>query len=240
MCPEVPYPEQSVQSLIGNWWTKKESSELVRGRLIWAWVPYVSQQPRILVVKGRSTPTDHHRAEFRIETMKGIVCEEPAVLPVAAFPSYSNEKLMVSRAKRRPALVVSTEGLDVPRSYRQGKSKHQTSPTVLVAPYFGAALSTQRAGFNPEFVMRIRACDYPQFVWDKLPLKADTEESILRLNHTFPIGNDPAAYEPTEWTLSNDALDVIDEWFTWLVTGKLDETGVLYMIRETLQQELGV
>jgi hypothetical protein len=237
---EITFPAQCVQATLGNWWIRNDTAAFVRGRLIWTFVPYVSQEPRVLVLEGRSEPTDHRHANFRIETMKGMVCKEPAVLPVAAFPHHDNEKLIVSRAKRRPALVLSTDGLDVPRTFRLGKSKHQTSPTVLVAPYFGAALSQQRAGFHPDFIMRIRACDYPQFIWDKLPLGGDTEESILRLNHTFPIGNDPAAYEITPWVLSEEALEVIDEWFNWLITGKLNNNGILYMIRDGLRQELGV
>lgn len=48
----------------------------------------------------------------------------------------------------------------------------QTSPMMLVAPYYGVVQSMRRTGWNPLLVERIRRCAYPQFIWDKLPSSA--------------------------------------------------------------------
>lgn len=159
MSHSIVYPDNCIQSVVEPWWTEEKASGLDRGRLIWTVVSYVSQEPRILKPTGRKTPTDHSRADYQISTMKGTVVEDAATLPVAAFPHHDNEQLIVSRAKRRPALVISTQGTTVPKAFRIGKARHQTAPTILVAPFFGATLSASRSGFNPEFMMRIRACD---------------------------------------------------------------------------------
>jgi hypothetical protein len=70
----------------------------------------------------------------------------------------------------------------VDRQLTSGKPKWQTAPPVLVAPYYGVDEGGKRAGFKSEFVSRIRRCDYPQFMWDKLPIRGNTIESILRLD----------------------------------------------------------
>jgi hypothetical protein len=70
-------------------------------------------------------------------------------------------------------------------------------------------------------------------MWDKLPIPGP-EESILRLDHLFPIGIDPACYELTEHRLSAAALAILDEWLKWLMTGSLDGCKELAEIREVL------
>jgi len=47
------------------------------------------------------------------------------------------------------------------------------------------------------------------------------EESILRLDHIQPIGKHHESIELTDYRLGEEALDIIDEWITWLITGKL-------------------
>ena len=60
-------------------------------------------------------------------------------------------------------------------------SKYQTAQTVLVAPYYGITGGTKRGGFNPEFVDRVRRAEYPEYVWDRLPIGGSTDESLLML-----------------------------------------------------------
>jgi hypothetical protein len=89
---------------------------------------------------------------------------------------------------------------------------------MLVAPYYGAGRNNHRAGYRPEFVERVRHCEYPQFVWDHLPF-AGGEESILRLDHLQPIGARYAAYKLSGFRLKDTAVEVIDELLSWLVWG---------------------
>ena len=113
----------------------------------------------------------------------------------------------------------------------RGMSKYQTAQTVLVAPYYGITGGTKRGGFNREFVDRIRRAEYPEYVWDSLPIGGSTAGSLLMLKQLQPIGRHHNAYELTSYRLGEEALAVIDEWLEWLLTGRLDPEGVIEMFR---------
>lgn len=220
------YPEDSIQYIIGAWWTGENSSELKRGRLIRAFLPHVDQVPKQLIAVGRSDPTDHTRADYRIAPLGTHQPKRPG-LPVAALPAFDNEVNVVYRAKKRPALVVCEGGGSIDKSLILGKPKWQTAPTILVAPYYGVNEGGTRAGFNPEFIKRVRRCEYPQFMWDSLPIGGGTTESLLRLSHIQPIGHHHDSIELTNYCLTEPALEILDEWLTWLIRGDFDKDSLL-------------
>jgi hypothetical protein len=227
------YPDDSIQSLVGKWWEEDGSRDVRRGRLVRAFVPHVDQEPQVLVAEGRAAPTDHTRALFRLETFRISQPPPASSLPVAALPELPGERRFVYRGKVRPALVLSTGGADVPAVLRLGAARWQTAPTILVAPYYGADRDGERGGWKPEFVARIRRAEYPQFIWDSLPI-GDVKESILRLDHIMPIGRHPNSFEVTAHRLTAEALSIVDEWIAWITAGTLAEDGVLYDIRRGL------
>jgi hypothetical protein len=228
------YPEDSVQSLVSSWWNTRQTDDICRGRLAWVFLPHVDQQPLVLAPEGRSSPTDHTRALFTVQTLKTRNPPRSTGLPVAGMPSFEGEVRTVHRAKRRPALILSIGGQPVSRPLRTGSARWQTNPTVLVAPYYGIDPSGSRGGWKPEFVERIRRCEYPQYIWDKLPIGGSTSESVLRLDHLQPVGNHKDSFEVSPYCLSEEALMIVDEWLLWLLTGSLDENGTLYTIRQGL------
>jgi hypothetical protein len=188
----------------------------------------------VLIPTGRSSATDHGRADYRIEPLRANQPARLPRLPVAALPAYEGEVRTVYRAKRRPALIISTGGPDVPQDLRAGSPRWQTAPTLLVAPYYGADRKGRRAGFPEALVSRIRRCEYPQFIWDRLPLAGETEASLLRLDHIQPLGRHHASYELTEHCLSAEAMLILDEWLHWLLEDDLPEESVLYDFRQGL------
>jgi hypothetical protein len=227
------YPDDSPQSLLDTWWTTDDARDLRRGRLLWAFVPHVDQEPQTLVATGRQEPTEHHTALVRLEPLRASAPRRTQQLPVAALPNFPGEVRTVYRAKRRPVLVIAAGGPTVPRELRAGAARWQSAPTILVAPYYGGNPDGTRGGFRAEFVTRIRRCEYPQYVWDKLPL-AGASESILRLDHLQPIGHHPNAYEYTSHCLSVQAVRLLDDWLTWLLTGTLPPDGDLAYVRGEL------
>jgi len=230
------YPDDSLQSLVSSWWQKEESQPIKRGRLLKAFVPHVDQNPMILIPEGRKDPTSHTRVNYRLEPLQTKQIARPPILPVAALPSYQSEIHTVYRAKKRPVLVISCGGSDIPRNLRTGAARWQTAPTLLVAPYYGAKQSGTRGGWKEEFVKRIRRCEYPQYLWDKLPINGSTEESILRFDHIQPIARNPDTYELTPYCMSEEAITVLDEWLSWLFKEKLPEDGVLLEVRKGLME----
>ncbi len=227
------FPEDCPQTLVDPWWINDAQRPLVRGSLIWAYLPHADQEPRVMALTGRDDdPTDHRMAKYKIEPLQ-IGAPPPAPgLPVAALPTYTGEVFLVQRAKKRPALVLGKGGVGI--SERAGGPAWQTAPMMLVAPYYGVLQSVKRAGWNPLLVERIRRCAYPQYIWDKLPSGSATSESILRLDCAQPLALQRAAFEVTRYRLSEEAVQLVTEWYSWLVSGEIPVGGLLEWIRDGL------
>lgn len=229
------YPDDSVQYLVEPWWVPADAGRIERGRLVRTLVPYPEMKPHRLIPEGRGDDARQHtRANFRIEPYR-IGDPPPAVgvLPVAGLPLREGETYSVHRGKVRPTVVLSTSGPEIPRGIAGGRERWQSAHTLLVAPFYGADPGGTRGGWPADFVGRIKRAEYPQYVWDKLPVTGSTE-SILRLDHVFPIGIDPAGYQPYPFRLSPDALAVMDVWLRWLFAGDLDPDSILGMVRPEL------
>ena len=229
------FPDDCPQSLIDPWWINDPARPLVRGSLIWAYLPHADQEPRVLSLTGRDDdPTDHGIAKYKIEPLQVGTPPRAPGLPVAALPTYPEEVFLVQRAKKRPAVVLGVGGLGISERPLLSGPNWQTSPMMLVAPYYGVLQSTRRTGWNPLLVERIRRCAYPQYIWDKLPSGASTAESILRLDCAQPLSFQRKAFESTRFRLSDEAVQLVTEWYSWLVSGEIPPRGLLEWIREGL------
>lgn len=229
------YPEDCPQWYADSSWVKVDSGPVSRGELLRTLVPYPDQKPFRLVPADRGDdPRQHATARFVLEAFS-IGQPLPAVgpLPVAALPLREGETYLVRRGKERPVIVLSTGGPVIPGSLARGRNRWQSRPALLAAPYYGADPGGARGGWPTAFIERIRHAEYPQYVWERLPIPGP-EESILWLSHLFPIGADAAAYKRTGWRISDEGLDMLDQWFEWLLTGSLDSKSDLGEIRDAL------
>jgi len=229
-------PEDSVQNMIEEWWVEDDSFGYDRGRLINVFLPHIGQIPKKLVAAGRPEATDHIHADFRIEPLRIKGSQKKSAIPVAALPAFENEVNAIYRAKKRPALIVCEGGENIDEHLTLGKPKWQTAPTVLVAPYYGVDEGGSRASFNPEFIMRVRHCLYPQFMWEKLPIAGSASESILRFDLMQPVGRHYDAIELTAYRLSEDALIILDEWLRWLINRDFREDSLLFFFKEEMKK----
>ncbi|MFI0460061.1 MAG: hypothetical protein ACH254_20945, partial [Candidatus Thiodiazotropha endolucinida] len=184
---------------------------------------------------GRTNSEEHNRADVKVTPLKVDQPLKRVNLPVAAMTLHAGEVWAAYRAKKRPCLVLGSETPEVDKSVTRGMPKVSSAPTVLVAPYYGADQDGKRAGYKPEFVERIRHCDYPQFLWDQLPISG-ANESILRLDHTQPIGTHHNSYKLSEYRLSEEAMEIIDELIEWVVWGGVDEDSYVAMYRQTIEE----
>ena len=228
------YPDDCLQALFDNWWIEDNNQDYALGRLLWAFVPHVDQVPSGLFPEGRNEPTNHATAKYLIKPIDIKRPRQRPNLPVAAFPDYPNEIRVVYRAKKRPGLVVGGNSKAVPNELRRGYPRWQTSPTILVAPYYGIESTHQRGGWPEKLVERIRHCEYPQYFWDKLPLPGETDQSVLRLDHIQPIGTHHQSLEWTKFRLCDEAMELLKEQITWLLWGNLPEDSDFLYLREEL------
>ncbi len=234
----LSFPEGSVQDLVGGeWWVKDENPSPKRGMVILAYVPHVDQVPTQIKVIGRADdPTCHDKAQVQFFPFNITAPQKKSVLPVAALPEYPGEIRLLYRAKKRPVLIVAESGPSVDHKLIAGKPSWQTAPTLLVAPYYGRDERTgKRSGYSDALVERVQKCEYPQFFWEKLPLPGSAE-SILRFDHTQPLGYDRKNFELTGYSLGKDAISLLDEWLNWLISGTVEEDGPLATVFEILRK----
>lgn len=230
------YPDDQIQHFVcpnDDWWLEDSSHPIIRGRLLWAYLPHVDVVPVELIAEGRpgADPTDHTHAEIQLRQLRISAPGKLPILPIAGLPHYESERRLAYRAKRRPSLIVSCGGAPVDKSLRGGaQAKWTTAPTILVAPFYGVEANGTRGGWGLTLVDRIKKCEYPQYFCDSLPPRYDSE-SILRLDHIQPLGNHHDSYELTPFRLCDDAMLVLQEWLDWVVTGVLDEKSVLEVFR---------
>ena len=235
------FPDDCVQSIIGsaNWWTKNKEHEFCRGALIFAFAPHVDQVPYTFEPVGRTDASRHDSAILRVAPLSVNQPLKKTNLPVAAMPLSGGEVWAAYRAKVRPCLVIGSNNPAVDKALTKGTPKNSTAPTVLVAPYYGVDRDGRRAGYKPEFVERVRHCEYPQFVWDRLPIGGVPDESILRLDHLQPIGTHYNSYKISEFKLSDGALEIIDEMVRWLIWGGVDADSLIALYREEIEATFG-
>lgn len=225
----MDFHPDSIQSYIepAPWWIKTDSKSVKRGFLLKAFLPHVDQVPYQVVEKGRSNARSHDRAYIRIKPLDMKNPKTKGDLPVAAMSLHQGEIWAAYRAKKRPCLVLAKDGSQVDQADRKGMPKRNTAQTLLVAPYYGADQDGTRAGYNPQFVERVRHTVYPRFFMDMLPL-GGPKESLLRLDQMHPIGRISNSYELTGFQLSYEALEVIDEIFHLYMHGEMHEGADLY------------
>jgi hypothetical protein len=234
----LTYPDGSLQKFFDDhcWWEKSTDKIPSPGRLIWAFVPHVDLIPQSFIPTGRAEDeaSNHGKASYELAALRITSHHQRTSLPAAILPCYPGEGYTVHRSKKRPALILSTGGVDVPRQLRSSmKPSWHTSPTMTVAPYYGVLKKGISQWYEP-FVKRIKKCEYPQYIWDTLPISSDTESSILRLDHMQPVGFHHDSYELTDYILKPTVVSLLNEWLDWLLTGTVDEDSILNMIRDDL------
>lgn len=235
------FPEDCLQSIIkpSEWWVKNEDNTLCRGALAFAFAPHVDQMPYQFEPVGRTDPLSHGTANLKVSPLKIDQPLKRVSLPVAAMTQNPGEVWAAYRAKRRPCLVIGSSNPTVDKNLTKGKPNHATAPTILMAPYYGADENGQRAGYSEPFRERVRHCEYPQFVWDCLPIPTGPTESILRLDHIQPIGTNYNSYKLSSYKLSEEALDIIDEQINWLLYSGVPEDSLIAMYREEIESTFG-
>ena len=227
-----PYPDDAFQGVFDEWWIEEapRKGTFNRGRLVWVPALSIQEVPTELCVEGHDPP-DHGGAKAKLRAYHVGRRQTKATLPAAAVPLHDGELCLVHKAKRRPALVLGTPPPPAAALLAGSSQGHRGSP-ILVAPYYGCA----GQGFAPEFLARVRRAEYPQFMWEQLPLDSQPEGALLRMDQIQPIGRSVASCEETPWRLSSEALELIDQWVSWLLVGAPPAGSMLEEVREFMLQ----
>lgn len=161
------------------------------GHFVWCPVTHLDEVPRILEVE-RAASEAHYATRFHISQMNGNHFKAKQKLPVKALSLGDTEELIISKAKKRPCLVLACNNTSFkdPMILSEIKNKrHLQDESMILAPIFGSATPDDEKGFPPIMVARIRVFLYKQFFYlpESCP-KTKTKigkESVARLDRLF-------------------------------------------------------
>ena len=176
---------------------------------------YINDPQTILDVE-RLDPQGHENLSFTITQIGSDHFQESRnrrKLPIKRLALQGSEELLITKAKRRPCVVLSScvvgDASKISDSTQQRLARKSVGKTLyLVAPCYSVSTMQEPGTFGPELVARIRALQYPHLYC--LPHKRypNRPGSIVRLDHLFStyLGR---GCNPWDYRLSDDALEVL-------------------------------
>jgi len=161
------------------------------GHLVWSPVPQLEEVPRVLDVE-RASSEDHYASKFQIVQMGARHFKDREKLPVKLLSLGNTEELLISKAKKRPCIILAggnTEFTDSPLVKEIRGRRHFQDRSMILAPIYGTAGEDTQSGFPPIMTARIQAFLYNQFFF--LPRRCPNtgvsiaKEGIVRLDRLF-------------------------------------------------------
>jgi hypothetical protein len=189
-------------------------SDIKVGQLVWAPVSFFETVPHILDV-SRSSPTTHTSADFKImPANKSTHFRRKDRIPVHTLPLNPHEEFLISRAKRRLCVVGSLKkdmsySEELRKAFGKGR-KHWECENHFLLPVYTVG-DEHGLKLPPEFMLRAQAMEYDHFFY--LPAytsasKTNIKEAICRFDRIFPAAIHHQMLDPTDVTLSENALEI--------------------------------
>ena len=200
--------------------------QVVRGQLGRTFVPYATEHLQ-LWRPGRYDPSQAAATEFHI-TAAGQDAFARAV-PLYSPRLETNEEFIVTRAKRRPVIVVSPAPPDPGIASLRGSRIYRRM--ALVIPVFSLVDPvTERLKFPESFIDRVRTMEFPEFFY--LP----PEPGVLSVPSLARLAELRAVFEPHlepfDRRLRDDVRRLLEGQLRFLTTGVSD--GDFHVYREEL------
>lgn len=215
-----------VLQLLEGFYEATKSAVPSCGNIFWVPVPFVEEVPRILDVE-RSDPRDHEQIEFAVRQVGSHHFKErEGKLPVKLLKLESTEEAMISRAKRRPAVVLChscVSDAEVLSAQDQRLAKPLTRDCYVVAPMYSTADPNDPGSFMPTLVGRIRALRYPHLAClPKLGSNDRTPGQIVRLDGLL-ASHLARGCEHSGFKLHAEALTLLLAQFRWFLSGTIED-----------------
>lgn len=221
-------------------YSKTDPQNFKNGQICWIVSPYIKEIPQILDVE-RNKAEEHDDFKFVLKNVdpdKDFKPSAKRTLPIKYLNLESTEELLIQKAKKRPAIVISS-GLDIfpeiTKLLRQKGKKHLQEDSLFLIPCYGVETQDDGRGFPAEMVTRIRCLLYRQFFY--IPYHSPlTSESIARLDRIqIIVGRHRASIEPTDLCLSDDVFQIFLAQFMFCISGIEEEefSTIRSLVQET-------
>jgi len=215
-----------------------------RGQICWIVSPNISPIPQILDVK-RNRPEEHDKVDFTLKNVdpdNSFRASQDRTLPIKYLNLKSTEELLIQKAKKRLALIISSPldiYAEISSVLKQNKKEHLQEDSLFLIPCYGTEMLKDQSGFPPEMVSRIRCLLYRQFFYLP-PCGPFTKESIARLDRIqVVVSKHRAAIDPTNLCLSEDVLSLFLAMFMFCISGTEEDElcDIRSLVRESMPQE---
>ena len=213
------------------------------GDIYWVPTPHIEETPRIFDVI-RSDPHSHVDVDFEIsEIANHHFKERPDRLPIKLLSLGSTEELVITKAKKRPAIVLYSSCLDDAEtlsSMDKRLARHIAKRCFAVAPFYSPASVIKPGPFMPTLVARIRAMRYPHLVClPKLGSNKPEPGEVIRLDRLF-ITHLGRGCVRSDWKLHGDIVTLISDQLHWTSHGPRSEflETVIDTVKDCLPPEL--
>jgi len=220
-----------------EFFTTVDYTDFKNGQFCWVPTPVLDPIPRILDIE-RYLPEEHEevRFELRLANKRDDFKKRDRSLPIKYLNLRSNEELLAQRAKKRPAIIISSGVecyVDIEQLLKAKGKKHHQQDCLFVIPCYNVLKETYGTGFIPEQVALIQCLMYRQFFY--IPESSAFSELIARFDRIqIVIDRSPAAIEPTNICLADEIFDLFLTMFLYCISGRSDEN--LDVVREIVQE----
>ena len=210
------------------------------GQLCWVPSVHIDPIPRILEVE-RADPQEHYATRFEIRNMTKDDFKQKQRLPIKSLSLHSTEELIVHKAKRRPAIAISSEHTifdDVSQILRRLGRRHLQQDNILVVPLYSVETEEHEGGFPPIMAARTRALMYKQFFFCPRNNDPLTDDSVARLDRLQVVVPIHPVYMPTQVALSPESLAILLGQLRFLFGGEEEDFDVVRQLAmEALPEE---
>ena len=208
------------------------------GQLCWMPSLHINRIPMIMEVE-RADPKEVYATKFRIRNLKENDFKAREKLPIKSLSLRITEELIVSKAKKRPAIVLWGSPMifeDIEKFLISIGRPHLQEYCLAVVPVYNIETIDHAGGFPAIMVSRIKALMYNQFFYCPPMNVIDFSEGIARLDRIqIILPTDRAVYEPLPVALSEDALAVLLSMLrSWFGSVEEDLDAYRELLRETI------
>lgn len=186
--------------------TSKEQDQYSRGQMYWCPCLYFDRKLTILYPRGLD-PYDRRPPIWETKRSDPRAFGDQPHKPLLKPKLEADEEFVVFKAKKRPVILLSSQS--EPWRYRDGRTREEC---ILIAPMYSFDDSD-----SLEWKLKIRALAYRELFY--LP-----GDSSLGIKEGF-VRFDRAHVVPRQWLermricLHPEALDILNEWFQFYLTG---------------------
>lgn len=232
------------QYFSNKFYEEDKSAQPNIGSIYWVPTSDTSEVPTILDVK-RASPSEHEITDFSFVQIGSQHFGTKDQLPVKKLNLEDNSELVVTKAKKRPCIVLGLAGVleseikTIEHPSQQRQARHLSRVVHIVAPMFSCSTAQENGSFGPEITRRIKVLSYPHLAYFP-PFKIEdlsfNPGSILRLDLAFPTYL-LRGCEKSELKVNEEVMDIIQEQFKY-ICGNVPSDDFIE-IKQLLEESLG-